>query len=96
MEDEKREAFGLRGRIEALDQLPLPHLLERQCLRHGQHGGRHRVEVDLDLLAGLVGAVDLVALALGDLEGLDLVALLLQPGLEVGLNRPGNRGGWLV
>src|SRR5215475_13958909 len=45
------------------------------------------VEVDLDLLAVLVGAVDLVAVPV-DLELGDLVALRLQPGLGVCLAHP--------
>ena len=43
----------------------------------------HRVVVDLDLAAVLVETVDLVAVALGDLELVDAVALLLELGLEL-------------
>src|SRR5215813_38655 len=45
------------------------------------------VEVDLDLLAVLVGAVDLVAVPV-DLELGDLVALRFEFGLGVGLSHP--------
>src|SRR5690606_33335375 len=51
-------------------------------------GAGFRVEVDLHLLAILVEAVDLVAVALGDLEVLDLVALGLEAGLELVLIHP--------
>ncbi|MNJ80366.1 hypothetical protein D3C77_787230 [compost metagenome] len=50
---------------------------------------RHWVMVDLDLLAILVETVDLVAVALGDLELVDLVALLLELRLEFFLILPG-------
>ena len=53
-----------------------------------ENGGRLGVEVDFDFLAVVVKTVDFVALALADLESLDLIALGFDARTEVGFLHP--------